>query len=485
MGFALLSSPTTRGSWNNRLENAAISVNLTNYGNWYAKYYDGTTVNAVTSTGTNNIGGSTTYKNFVFTCLLTAPNRMNITITDGTTTSNLFDLLLNNSGPITEYSTYLSDDWDGNGHFNIFWNTNGSADADYVKNTLTMPIGSSNGSFTIGGVLANGLAANSTSTESINTLTKTGTGSLTLSNASNSYSGGTVIQGGTVSVSNAGHLGNTSGAITIGNSSTSTTLDVTSTLSRTALNVIDGSSAGVINVASGQTFTITNLNTPSGTSNTTKFGKSGPGTLTLSGSGTYTGQTQIGDGSVIVSNNSGLGTNNTTGNRGVDLGLNVADVSQANNVSLLATNGITVPQSIYVAPNTSSATRTIGLGGSGTATFSNEIFMGGNLTVSGGSGTLTLGGRLTSTGGIIASTGIVNLTASNNNFSGSTTVNSGAELRLNPSTNATYASQVVLDGGTLSTTGITATRTFTSSGSLNLSASSASTIALGLSLIHI
>ena len=262
-------------------------------------------------------------------------------------------------------------------------------------------------------------------------LTKLGTGTLTLSDATNDYSGGTVIQGGTVSVSNAGHLGNTGGAITIGNSSTSTTLDVTSTLSRTALNVIDGSSAGVINVASGQTFTLTNLNTPSGTSTATKIGKSGPGSLILSGSGTYTGQIQIGDGSVILSNNSGLGTNNTTGNRGVDLGLNVADVSQANNVSLLATNGITVPQSIYVAPNTSSATRTIGLSGSGSATFSNEIFLGGTLTADAGSGTLTLSGKLTSTGGgVTVSGGTVVLSNGTSDYTAANTVNSGGTLSL-------------------------------------------------------
>lgn len=89
MGFALLSSPSSRSSWNDRLNNAAVSIRLTSYGNWYATYSDGTTANAATSTGSNNIGGTTSYKNFVFTCLLTAPNRMNITITDGTTTSIL------------------------------------------------------------------------------------------------------------------------------------------------------------------------------------------------------------------------------------------------------------------------------------------------------------------------------------------------------------------------------------------------------------
>jgi autotransporter-associated beta strand protein len=199
MGFALLSSPTTRGNWANRLENAAISVNLTNYGNWYAKYFDGTTVNAATSSGSNNIGGTTSYKNFVFTCILTAPNRMNIKIDDGTTQSYLYDLLLNTSNPITEYAVYLKDDWDGSSKNNIYWNNSASSDLDYVKNTMTMPIGSSNATFTIAGVLPNGLDAASTSTGSTNALTKSGTGILTLS-AANTYTGTTTVTAGTLTL---------------------------------------------------------------------------------------------------------------------------------------------------------------------------------------------------------------------------------------------------------------------------------------------
>lgn len=308
-----------------------------------------------------------------------------------------------------------------------------------------------------------------------------GAGTVILS-GSNTYTGGTRILSGTLSASSAANFGNTSGAITLGNGSTTGTLNITSSLTRTALNVTDASSAGVINVAASQIFTLTNLNTASGTNNTTKIGKSGPGTLTLSGAGTYVGQIQVGDGTVIVSNNAGLGTNNSTTARGIDLGLNVGDVSLGNNVSVLAINGITVPQSIYVAPNTSSATRTIGLsGGSGTATFNNEIYLDGNLTVS-GTGTVVLSGRLTNTGGVISNATIVNLQHNANNYSGSTTINSGSELRLNPSSNATFASQIVLNGGTLGTTGITATRTWTSSSTLNVTANS--TISLLASTAH-
>ncbi|MFM7728834.1 MAG: autotransporter-associated beta strand repeat-containing protein, partial [Flavobacteriales bacterium] len=137
----------------------------------------------------------------------------------------------------------------------------------------------------------------------------------------NTYNGGTIISGGTVSAGAAANLGDAAGAITLGSGSTSATLAATGTFTRNALNVTTSSAAGVIDVATSQTLTIGALNTASGTDNATKIGKSGAGTLTLSGAGSYVGQTQIGQGTVIVSNNSGLGTNTTTAARGIDLGL--------------------------------------------------------------------------------------------------------------------------------------------------------------------
>ena len=199
MGFSLLCSPTSRSSWNDRLNNASISINLSNYGNWFAKYFDGTTVNAATSTGTANVGGNTNYKNFVFTCLLTAPNRMNVTITDGTTTSFLYDLLLNNSSPITEYAIYLCDDWDGSAANDRFWGTSSILHTDYIKNTKTIPIGGSNSSFTVSAIIPDGYDAGSTSIVSTNGLTKSGSGALTLS-AANTYTGATALNAGTLTL---------------------------------------------------------------------------------------------------------------------------------------------------------------------------------------------------------------------------------------------------------------------------------------------
>ncbi|MBT4467372.1 MAG: hypothetical protein HOC97_03455, partial [Lentimicrobiaceae bacterium] len=166
MGFALLASPTNFGTWANRLENKSIYLTLSSSGNWTATYYGD-----ATTTGSATIGGTTSYKNFVFTCLLTAPNMMTVTIDDGATTSYLYDLQLYSSNPITHYSVFLYDDDDGVSSYPIKWNTDATAHDDYVKNTKAITIGSSNSDITITGVIPNGLAANSTSTPSVNALT--------------------------------------------------------------------------------------------------------------------------------------------------------------------------------------------------------------------------------------------------------------------------------------------------------------------------
>ncbi|MCC5922602.1 MAG: T9SS type A sorting domain-containing protein [Crocinitomicaceae bacterium] len=92
------------------------------------------------------------------------------------------------------------------------------------------------------------------------------------------------------------------------------------------------------------------------------------------------------------------------------------------------------------------------------------------------SGTETYSRALTGSGNLSKlGAGILVLTG-NSNYNGTTTITAG-ELRLNPTVNATPASQFVLNGGTLSTAGIAVNRTITSSNTLRLDASS--TINLG------
>ena len=478
IGFALLASPTSRGSWGNRLENAAVSVRLTNYGNWYATYSDGTTVNAATSTGSNNIGGTTSYKNFEFTCLLTAPNRMNITITDGTTTSNLYDVLLNTSNAITEYSIFSSDDWNGANHCNIYWNTNSSAASDYVKNTLTMPIGSSNGSFTIIGALPNGTDANSTSTASVNALTKSGTGALTLTGA-NTYSGvttvntnGTLLLGASSSISSSGPVGTTAAGTTItsggvldmnGFSLTSTATEAL-TISGTGIS----SGGALINTSgTGSTWTgtvalgtdasvggsgnITLNGVISGANNLTKIGA---GILTLGAINTFGGASKsltVAAGTVaITSFTDNLGNSNNTFTLGAASTSGTLDITPSATVSVsrsftVAAGGGTIKNSGTNTPTflTSSGTYTGTLNGeltvncasSGDIQFNLGILGAGGITVNNSStGKLIMG-----TSGATAST-----------YSGDTKLTAGT-LQLGFANMLPNSSKLLLNGGTFRT----------------------------------
>lgn len=237
--------------------------------------------------------------------------------------------------------------------------------------------------------------------------------------ASNSYSGQTTLEGGTLSITNANSLG--SARMRIGNGSVFSRFLVNSNTSRSpALAIQSGAANAVIEVASGVTYTQSGaLEHDNGTANTTKFGKAGAGTLVLSGTGsTYNGQMQIGQGTVIIGQSGSYSVNSGTSQRAIDLGLSVSDASQSNAVAVLASNGVTISNSFYIAPNTSSAARTIGIAGSGTNTFNAEFFMDGVLTVDAGSSAtdrVNISGNLVnSNGGIIkTNAGILALSGAN------------------------------------------------------------------------
>ncbi len=194
IGFALLSSPAT-GSWVNRESNYSLTVKLDgplygSWGNWYA-----------TGAGTSaaSFGGNQgTYKDFVFTVTLTAPDRANISITDGTSTSNFYDFQLKNSNAITDFSVFLQDNWDGGANNNMYVGI-GSGSNCSVQSTGALSVGVSSGSFSIGGVIPNGVYADQTVTSYTNALTKSGTGEVTLG-AVNTYTGTTTISAGTLTL---------------------------------------------------------------------------------------------------------------------------------------------------------------------------------------------------------------------------------------------------------------------------------------------
>ena len=323
---------------------------------------------------------------------------------------------------------------------------------------------------------------------------KDGAGTLTLSANNNGLTGLFRMRQGTVSITNANSLG--SGVLEFGNSDTTnariTLLINSNTTITNRFEIANNSAGGTIDVASGQTATFTGtLSQTNGTANTTKFAKGGAGILVLGGSGsTYNGQLQIGNGTVIIGQSGSFGTNTTTAQRGIDLGLDITDTNQANNVSLLTSNNVTISNSIYVGANTNDAfTRTIGITGGGTNTFSNEFFLGGDLTVNAGSNAtdqVTISGALVNTGGLIKTgSGTVVLSGANT-YSGTTTISAGTVRVGNGGStgqlgtgNITNNSALVFDRtGSFSVTNIisgSGTLNKTNTGTLTLGGASANT----------
>ncbi|HMO33579.1 MAG TPA: autotransporter-associated beta strand repeat-containing protein [Lacibacter sp.] len=265
IGFALLASPAT-GTWANRESNYAISVNLDGpaytggaWGNWYIRFNTG-------STSAASFGGlEGTFRNFTFTMRLTAPNRMNITITDGTNTSTFNDVALNTTNPITDCSFFLENDWDNSFNRNIFWGLGADNTQHSLTNTLALPVGQSNNNFTIGTVISNGLVSNSTSSVSVNSLTKSGTGNVTMTN-NNTYTGLTTITAGTLTLNAAPVLPATNaitingGTLTIANagalsSSNNITLS-TGTLALGAVASASTSNIGSLTFSGGTTLSL-------------------------------------------------------------------------------------------------------------------------------------------------------------------------------------------------------------------------------------
>ena len=260
-----------------------------------------------------------------------------------------------------------------------------------------------------------------------NSVSLTGGGTLVLSNPSNSYSGGTSVGGAsTLSVTVDSNLGASTGAVTLGDASTTGTLDVsgsTGAVTSTRAFVLSAG-GGIINTGTKGTWTLGGVVSGSGL-----LTVSGGGTLVLSGTNTNTdGVTVIGGSTLKVSTAANLSSgavtlgNSTTGGT-LDLTASTTAQTLANAVGINTTGTIVT--------------------GASTWTLSGAITGTGVLTVTGG-GSLALSG--------------------DNSVSGGVTVIDGTTLKVSTSTNLS-ASTVTLGngttGGTLDLTGTTAAQTAT------------------------
>lgn len=284
---------------------------------------------------------------------------------------------------------------------------NGTLTAGGANNTageLIAAVNSANAATISATIADNGTGAVKFTKAGATTLTLTGT---------NTYSGGSNLSGGTLSLASAGALG-TTGTISFQGG----------TLQATAANTTDYSAR--FSTAAGQAYNIdtngqavtwaTALSSSGGT-----LTKNGSGTLTLSATNTYTGKTLINAGTLTIA---------------VDAGLGAAPASAM--ADQLTLNGGTLQPT---ATFSTSANRGISIGASG-GTVTDNAGVGFNITSPlSGSGTFTKTGA-----------GAVTLSNSLSTFTGAYTVTGGrlgvnADLALGPAPTSPIANDITLNGG--------------------------------------
>jgi autotransporter-associated beta strand protein len=192
----------------------------------------------------------------------------------------------------------------------------------------------------------------------------------------------------------------------------------------------------------------------SGTSSNLTIAATAAGTLGLGGANTYGGNTTI-NGGTLRPTVSRCFTSTT--------GLNICKYSRCyfRFIYQCFTHILLLPYQVVVATGGN-----ISFGASITTTLT--VGNASNTTYSG----LISGASLTTGGLVKVGSGILTLGHTANTYTGTTTITAG-ELRLNPSTTTgSFASQIVLNGGKLSTTSIAASTVFTSTSTLNLNATS-------------
>ncbi|TCR65372.1 autotransporter-associated beta strand repeat-containing protein [Bosea sp. BK604] len=236
-------------------------------------------------------------------------------------------------------------------------------------------------------------------------LTKVGAGTLVLS-GSNSYTGGTTIAGGTLSVSSDANLGDAAGAVTFNGGTLATTASFDTTRSVTLTG------AGGVDVSTG-----TQLGLGGPVSGPGSLAKLGAGTLVLSGASNYTGATLVQAGTLRAGAAGTLASASAFSvSAGATLDLAGFDHSIA---SLEGAGAVTL----------GAATLSLGSNGQDTA-FSGAITGSGGLTKTGG-GSLSLSGSNGYAGATSVQAGTLRAGAAEAFASGSAfSVSAGATLDL-------------------------------------------------------
>lgn len=261
-------------------------------------------------------------------------------------------------------------------------------------------------------------------------LTKTGTGELILS-GTNTYTGGTSINGGTVNVGSDGNLGDASGGLTFGGG----TLKVTNSFTTNRSVTLD--SGGGTFDTNGNSLTLSGI-----ASGTGSLHKSGDGTLTLTRANTYTGGTTVSAGTLALSGAGTLGdaTGSTTVSGGtLDLGTTTQTQAELRQSGGTVQNGTVNVTTYQMTGGTLSSDATVSAasGFDMQAGIADGVLSGAGTLTKTGPGELTLSGTNTYTGG--------------------TNVNGGTVSVAKDESLGDASGGLAFDGGTLKATGSFAT----------------------------
>lgn len=290
-------------------------------------------------------------------------------------------------------------------------------------------------------------------------LVKVDLGTLVL-NGANTYSGGTLIRGGTISISSDGNLGATAGGLSLDGGTLLTTADLASARVTTL-----AAGGGTIETAAATQFAHSGAISGPGS-----LTKSGAGILTLLADNSYSGGTTIAAGTLQLGN-------------GGTAGAIVGDVTNNGTLTFNRSDTVTFAGAI-------SGTGAVNQTGAGTTVLTADNSYAGGTTIT--AGTLQLGnggttgsivGDVTDNGtlsfnrsdimtfaGAVSGTGVVNqdgtgttvLTSTANSYSGATNVNAGvlqagaaAAFSVNSAVTVAAAGTLDLDGFSQDVAGIT------------------------------
>lgn len=343
----------------------------------------------------------------------------------------------------------------------------------------TLNVGGSDGSSTFDGVLQNGGSAL--------TLTKSGAGTLTLTNVS-TYTGFTIVDGGTLAVTTGGSISNGANGIHVRNGSTSTGgLSVTGGSVNSNQLVIGGvaGKAGLVTLSSGS------MNLSGGGTNMFLGSDTTTNDLKANAAFTQTGGTFTTNGSIFMGNSATTNVMTLSGGTFTQsAGTTYVGIYAGNNSTLTVSGGTASLQTL----NFYGGTGTVNLNSGtlqanaisrnvGTATFN---FNGGTLKAGAAFTTATGISTVVKSGGAIIDTNANNVTISTalttDGTGGGLIKKSGGILTLS-GTN-TYTGATSVEGGTLklatgSSIASTPTITIASGATLDVTSLASSSLTLG------